>query len=133
MAHSEQCEAIRGWLTTLGGLAAVIIALITYIRNVRTNKEAQARKVFASSRLVRRGSAGDTFTRKQPIFATVSGAGSWEQASLIESSITLESDVQYFRLAVHNSSDEVIGPVIFQSHHRYADESTIWGYQRSDF
>jgi hypothetical protein len=129
----EQWEAIRGWLTTLGGLAAVIIALITYMRNVRTNKEEQARKVYASSRLVKRGREGHSFKRPQPTFATVEGAGEWARTGLDEFSITLTSDVQYFRLAVHNSSEELIGPVILKSRHRYADESIVWGYQRFGF
>jgi hypothetical protein len=117
----EQWEAWRGWATTVGGIAAVGIALSTYRLNARLKNEEQARKVYTDSALVKTYKAGAPFSRIKPIFRTHEDVGSWVTNSSNTSSIVLKADAVILTIQVHNRSDEIIGPFRVVTRHVYRD------------
>lgn len=56
-----QWDALRNWLTTVGGLIALLIAANTYRRNVRIKREEQARLVYSKLKDVAFPAPGATF------------------------------------------------------------------------
>lgn len=50
LLSAEQWEAWRSWLTTIGGLIALSVALATYARNVRLKREEAPRLVYATEK-----------------------------------------------------------------------------------
>lgn len=114
-------DAIRGWLTTLGGLVAVILALFTYMRNVRIKNEEQARKVYAESRDAFGSTKGASYQASRPIFLAHPEVGKWKWRGG-EFHITTLVDHREFVITVKNMSDEIIGPGGIRSVHPYPGE-----------
>ncbi|MGR2751500.1 hypothetical protein [Agromyces arachidis] len=115
-----QWEALRGWVTTLGGLTALGIAAGTYRHNVRVKREEQARLVYASVSHFSDHYAGDEIAP---------GLSRGEEAGVFPvSEVSLEEDshgnVQRVErttehavdvtVVVHNASKELIAPVRVQ-------------------
>lgn len=121
----EQWEALRNWLATLGGLAALLIATNTYRRNVKGKREEQARLVYAKVIDFKGSHAPGTdlmsplsngarlgvspSIKRKPI---PPGTGSGIQL-LMPKWETTEPAVEV-TIALHNGSKELIGPARVQ-------------------
>jgi hypothetical protein len=119
---AKQWESWRGWLTTLGGLVAVIIALVTYIRNVRIKNEEQARKIYAEAGRGISAPAGEFFAAQRVLFAAHPDVGRWETHGNLKQ-IRTKVDHDEFVIRVKNMSDEIIGPVLVGVLHRQHNHS----------
>lgn len=113
-----QWDALRNWLATIGGLVALVIALVTYSSNARVRRESQARLVYGTVDYQGAFSA-DTALSAADNHAVEVGltkvVKSVDRYSLMEQTeyVTL-SDGMTARVAVHNESQELIGPVKVQ-------------------
>jgi hypothetical protein len=118
-----QWDVWRGWITTLGGLVALLIALSTYRRNVRTKNEEQARKVYGEIVQVGDGKAGERVVRDIPNIEVHRDSGIWTKNKLGDFVLDLAVPWRHYEHAITNGSEEIIGPVHFTQQFHYPDGS----------
>lgn len=107
------------WIAAIGTTAAFLVAAVAFAADVRRRKAAQARLVSAQT------AAGNTAAVAAAIsdFLDVWRPGNLKSEEFTESigdlgfaRLTAEGDSLHFlaRVTVHNMSDELIGPVLYQ-------------------
>ena len=116
-----QWDVWRGWITTLGGLIALIIAVSTYRRNVRLKNEEQARKVYAEIVEVGDGKAGEVIVREKVDVDVHSDSGRWVKQDNGDSVLLIEKPWRHYKHSITNGSEEIIGPVSFTQQYIYPD------------
>lgn len=115
-----QWDSLRNWLTTIGGLVALLIAANTYRRNVRVKREEQARLVYTKVTHVEHHMPGATF----PLLPN--GARIGDACPAVQIVVNTDPDAEHGSLglalapiiqatvSVHNGSKELIGPARVQ-------------------
>lgn len=114
-----QWEALRNWLTTVGGLIALLIAANTYRRNVRFKREEQAQLVYSKLGSLAGYAAGVRFDLL-PNNAKVGTGIPLEWIGTEDSPYELggfgqaPDPVLQATVTIHNGSRELIGPARVQ-------------------
>lgn len=103
----EGWEAWRSWLTTIGGLTAMLIAANTYRRNVRDKREEQARLVYAAVVDSGQYRAGEWLVPSETEKTVIIRLGRMD----VRDSIKLDSDHAWSRVRLRNGSRELISSV----------------------
>jgi hypothetical protein len=119
----SQWEAWRNWLSTIGGLVALCIALITYRRNVKTKNEEQPRKVYSELVQVKDGIVGGLITHT-PGLILHPDVAVWGQGNIGSNRALPENPWRTYSFRVTNGSDEIIDPVHFVAQYNYTDKTT---------
>lgn len=115
-----QWEALRNWLTTIGGLVALLIAANTYRRNVRIKREEQARLVYSKVTHLTMHSPGDTFSilpngAQQGIGCPAMQMVPNPDPNAAERRLGLAlAPLIQLTAVIHNGSKELIGPARIQ-------------------
>ncbi|MGW9632218.1 hypothetical protein ACWGST_16090 [Agromyces sp. NPDC055520] len=117
-----QWDALRNWLTAIGGLAALFIAVITYNGNVRNKREEQARLVYADiTRLKQREVGEEAHDRgalgvRQGIHPAAKRVAlpPDQRTGEMRSAWIVERPALDLVATVHNRSKELIGPIRLQ-------------------
>lgn len=116
----DQWEAWRGWLTTVGGLVALLIATNTYRRNGKIKREEQARLVYSRFTHVAHHEQGTSFELNAngaqigiltPSVKTVANTGA--DGTAHHEGFALAPLIQT-TVVIHNGSKELIGPARVQ-------------------
>jgi hypothetical protein len=111
-------DALRNWLATIGGLAALFIAANTYRRNIKFKREEQARLVYSRLTHVEFHDPGTEF----PMLPNEAKIGTMSSGTTIvmpsdpnekAHNLALVPVIQVTAI-VHNGSKELIGPVKVQ-------------------
>lgn len=117
---AEQWDATRNWITALGGLVALFVALSTYRANARIRRESQARFVYAKvlhySDIAKDetfGSDSDDLEIQSATFEWIEDPDPYVLGTGSQVRKAVES-LGYCRVLVKNGSEELIGPVKIQ-------------------
>jgi len=115
----EQWDAWLGWVTGIGGLIALSVAVLTYRRNVRLKREESARLVYAN--VIREATylAGSSFETKSKrgdlLFTTVTDIVARTEfpkgGRSRKRTVVVAKPLVRMTVVVRNGSKERIGPV----------------------
>jgi len=115
-----QWDAWRGWLTTSGGLLALVIATSTYRRNGKIRREEQARLIYSKFTHVEHHEPGTLFS----LLPNEARVGNGSPGMLIVANDEPDAAQKSLGLAIapliqttvliHNGSKELIGPARVQ-------------------
>lgn len=112
---SPAWDGLRNWMGTVGGVVALLIAALTYRRNIKLKREEQARLVYAEATRISRHEAGirlDNIPSLQG--GATQGAGGEGLGQIDEQGNrfgVLPTAQLQVTITVLNESKEIIGPV----------------------
>ncbi|SDS53247.1 hypothetical protein [Microterricola viridarii] len=113
---SNEWDALRNWLATIGGLVALLIAANTYSRNVRIKREEQARLVYSRLDDLTFHDTGADFPMNDKAGIGTSGGGVAISPTSTPGHgrwLAVAPAIQAI-VVVHNGSKELIGPIKVQ-------------------
>lgn len=107
----SQWDSWRNWLATIGGIVALLIAALTYQRNVRNKREEQARLVYSETTQIGRFGPGTEMDAM--VGGATRGAGEGITSGTNPGTYKVGGvPVLRVTVTVNNESSEVIGPVL---------------------